>query len=120
MRKYYRDALGRFAVRPRKKRRKRLVPTAYGLADFIFYREIPESVTTPLQTLRPDPRERDRPFRPDAPKPKRQTRREEEEEDGKDVSTPEPEIKERWEDIEDILDLYIADLDLDEDIIGGS
>lgn len=116
MKKPYRDSLGRFARRPgvKGKRKKRHVQTRYTPKDFIFYRDIPESFAPPLFVDRPKrirrgeeikETERERPSTP--------THRE-------TFAPYEPPKIRKWEDIEEIIDTYIDDLDLDEDIIGGS
>ena len=120
LRKPYRDKLGRFAKRPQRKRKKSYVEQ---IIDYVpldlgmgLWRELslPGYVLPPI----PHPLERKR--------PKKHTRIEKEKEKEK-TPTRVPQRKRKitkkakeWEDLNDILDSYIEDLDLDEDIVGGS
>ena len=113
MKKPYRDQYGRFAKRPTPKKR----TTRYGLEDFIFFREIPESGDPPLIVVRPPRRDDIGSLRPATRQETIQAQHQEEQATRK--RRPKKEPKE-WEDLNDILDSYIEDMGIDEDGIGGS
>jgi hypothetical protein len=107
MKKPYREKFGRFAKRPTPKKRKKHVQKTRSS----------RSARIPIRKIRS---KRVRPLRPVTPKQKKAARTKEETPRRKQISKkkPTPVRKREWEDLNEILDAYIEDMDLDEDEIG--
>jgi hypothetical protein len=103
MKKPYRDQFGRFTKRPASKKRKKP------------HVQKTKSYRPPRKPVRKPRRKSVRPLRPTPPSPKRPTHKKTVAPSRKRLPTKK---SKEWEDLNNILDSYIEDLDIDEDEIG--